>query len=122
MANIEGTAFATTEEELQKAIDLQNSEADKPDFDFDSRFDFDSDVGTHPHRLVVAAIGISCPSDIDYMHNTSMAFHIKMETYSGELGIKQQKFIDDCHFCGLNTSRESKREKIRCYSSNSYRQ
>ena len=91
LATVQSTDFATSEEELQAAIDLQNSEADKPDIDFK----FCSE--THPHHPVVAATRTSCLNDIDFLHGTNMAHHIKMDTYSGELGIEQQKFIDECH-------------------------
>ena len=97
LATVQSTEFATSEEELQAAIDLQNSEAEKPDIDFDSRFDFEFGSETHPHHLVVAARGMCCQNDIDFLQSTGMAQHIKMDTYSGELGIRRQKIIDDCH-------------------------
>lgn len=57
---------------------------------------FDFDLEIHPHRPMVLTSGIYSCSDIDEFYIVDMTTKMKMDTYSGELGIKQQKFIDDC--------------------------
>ena len=69
-----------------------HSDEHSSEFDFDNQFD----VENLPHRHTVQATGISDFSDIDDLYIVDMAGQIKMDTYTGELGIKQQKFIDDC--------------------------
>ena len=79
-------------EEQPAHTSKRNSETSdrQSEFDYEAQFDFDAE--NHPNRLDVAATCIFEDLDIDNMTN-----HIKMDTYSGELGNKQQKFIDECH-------------------------
>ena len=78
-------------EEQLAHTSYQNSENSdrQSNFDYDAPFDFDPE--NHPHRVAVAARGI-----FEDLHIDDMTNHIKMDTYSGELGNKRHRFIDDC--------------------------